>query len=456
MNEALQNAFQRKTPDRIPWMPFVGVHGGYIIGTEAKPYLQSADALYEGVHEAIVRYSPDAIPVVFDLQIEAEILGCQMRWAKDCPPSVCSHPFLDDPDRARVVPSVDQGRIPAIMKALRRLKGNHPDVGLFGLITGPLTLATHLMGTDLLMKMILDPDTVEGLLAFCTDVACAMSEYYAGNGAHGIAVVDPMLSQIAPKTFQKFLPQPYQSIFSHIRSLGCLSASFVCGDARKNLDEIGKTHPDSLFVDENVPLAMLRDCAKKHNIAFGGNIPLASVLLSGSPELCKLAAAQCVYESEQVGFILAPGCDLLYQTPPENLVAIASLIHSVPYEQMGSLIAQLTTQLPKVEIPPYNPPDYAKQEGLTADIITLNSESCAACQYMVESVRSLMEEWPDLPLRYTEHRLSEPKTLSIMKTFGVRSVPSLLIDGQMLYESVVPTRSELLAVIDRMIREKKQ
>jgi predicted DsbA family dithiol-disulfide isomerase len=66
-----------------------------------------------------------------------------------------------------------------------------------------------------------------------------------------------------------------------------------------------------------------------------------------------------------------------------------------------------------------------------------------------------MEERPDLPLQCHEHRLSEPTTVSMMKTFGVRSVPTLLIDGRILYESVVPTRSELLHIIDRMVREKK-
>ncbi len=122
---------------------------------------------------------PDGIPVVFDLQVEAEIIGCKLRWANDSPPCVSSHPLENDQDFTLSVPSSKEGRIPVIMHALRRLKSVYKDVSFFGLITGPLTLATHIMGTELLMNMILEPEKVENLLSFCTEVALRMSEIYA-------------------------------------------------------------------------------------------------------------------------------------------------------------------------------------------------------------------------------------------------------------------------------------
>ena len=69
----IDKAFHLEKLERIPWVPFVGVHGGYLIGVRAKEYLNSQEHIIRGISEAIDRYNPDGIPVVFDLQIEAEV-----------------------------------------------------------------------------------------------------------------------------------------------------------------------------------------------------------------------------------------------------------------------------------------------------------------------------------------------------------------------------------------------
>ena len=449
MKETLIRTLQGDITERTPWVPFVGVHGGYLIGENAQSYLRSDEALYNGIHEAIARYQPDGIPIAFDLQIEAEIMGCALRWAQDSPPCVISHPLENKPFERLPLPTRHSGRIPLIMKAVDRLKAEHPDVAFLGLITGPLTLATHLKGTELLTQMILEPEAVESVVAFCQEVAEIMAALYSEKGVEVIAVVDPMISQIAPRTFKRFLLDPYRRLFEYIRSLGCLTASFVCGDARKNLSAICETKPDSLFVDENVPLAQLRDCAKACGIAFGGNIPLAQVLLSGSPEQCRLSAAKCIYESGGKGHILAPGCDLLYATPDRNLTAIGEMVHSVTYRETGNLIATLSAKLPQERTKPYELPDYQNRNTLTIDVITLNSRSCAACQYMVEAVSALIEDYPALPIEWREHSLMESQTLPMIKTFGVKGIPAIVIDGEVAFESVVPAREELLERIRR-------
>jgi len=51
--------------------------------------------LFESLLEVNRVYDPDGQPVVFDLQIEAEILGCELMWAKFAPPSVASHPLAE-------------------------------------------------------------------------------------------------------------------------------------------------------------------------------------------------------------------------------------------------------------------------------------------------------------------------------------------------------------------------
>lgn len=171
--------------------------------------------------------------------------------------------------------------------------------------------------------------------------------------------------------------------------------------------------------------------------------------------MCQLSATECIYEAGKTGYVLAPGCDLLYATPPENLAAISEMVHNVAFEEMGTLIATLSAQLPKQSLAVYNPPVYASQKNVIIDVITLNSQSCAACQYMVEAVRILAEENQALPITWQEHRITETQTLSMIQAFGVKGIPSIVIDGKVAFESVVPSREELLSRLQQIIEEKK-
>ncbi len=97
--ERIVAAIQCQPVDRTPWLPFVGVHGGKLLGETATDYLQSADKIVAGISAAVEQYQPDGIPVAFDLQLEAEVLGCDLKWADDTPPAVVSHPLSDSPTK---------------------------------------------------------------------------------------------------------------------------------------------------------------------------------------------------------------------------------------------------------------------------------------------------------------------------------------------------------------------
>ncbi len=71
--ELVQKAFKLENVERIPWVPFVGCHGADLINQPADEFLKSSDLLIKGISKAIELYNPDGIPIIFDLQIEAEI-----------------------------------------------------------------------------------------------------------------------------------------------------------------------------------------------------------------------------------------------------------------------------------------------------------------------------------------------------------------------------------------------
>ena len=83
--ELISKVMRHEEVPRVPWVPFTGVHAGFLKNYAADEVLQDADKLYESLLEVVRLYKPDGMPICFDLQLEAEILGCELQWAKDAP-----------------------------------------------------------------------------------------------------------------------------------------------------------------------------------------------------------------------------------------------------------------------------------------------------------------------------------------------------------------------------------
>lgn len=447
--ERINKAFKCQDLDRIPWVPFVGCHAGALLDVSADEYLKSDELIIEGISKAIDLYQPDGIPVAFDLQIEAEALGCELVWAKENPPAVVKHPLtngttLDDLQ----VPAADAGRIGLILNAARELRAKHPDIALYGLITGPFTLALHLLGTDIFMKMFDDTEYVHKLLDFCKDVCVAMSKYYIEAGCDVVALVDPMTSQIGPDQFTEFVTPYVTEVFEFIRQKGALSSFFVCGHAQQNIAVMAECKCDNISIDENIPLDYVRAECKKHNISFGGNLQLTSVLLLGKPIDAQKNALACMEIGGDKGFILAPGCDLPYAVPQENLTAITEIVHDEYKRQVASQVACETNDDDRLDLK-----EYGKADKVIVDIITLDSEACAPCQYMVDAVKRVTPEFEGI-VEWREHKIKYRESLVFMTSLMVRNVPTICIDGEIVFVSRIPPRDELIAAIQKRINEK--
>ena len=447
--ERIQQAFRCESVDRIPWVPFVGCHAGALLGVSAQDYLLSEELMIEGLSKAIERYKPDGIPVAFDLQIEAEALGCELSWGQENPPAVVQHPLCNGVKLEDLkVPTPDQGRIGTMLNVSRMLRSSHPDIALYGLITGPFTLALHLLGTDIFMKMFDGPDEVHRLHTFCKDVCVAMSRYYIEAGCDIIAVVDPMTSQIGPDQFTQFVTPYASEVFEFIRSQGALSSFFVCGHAQQNIPVMCECRPDNVSIDENIPLDYVRDECLGRNISFGGNLQLTSVLLLGTEVDAQKNAIACMEVAGEKGFILAPGCDLPYATPPKNLEAIVEIVEDPYKRDVVMAIASEAGDQDRLDMK-----EYGQSDKVIVDIITLDSEACAPCQYMVDAVKKVAPEFEGI-VEWREHKIKYRESIVFMTSLMVRNVPTICIDGQITFVSRIPPRDELIMAIQRRINEK--
>ena len=445
----IRQAFRLEPVERVPWVPFVGVHGGYLINVDAENYLKSAQNMISGLSKAIELYKPDGIPVSFDLQLEAEILGCRLNWAKENPPAVISHPLSEGVSLSSLkVPKPKDGRIPLVLQTTRELRVKYPDIALYGLITGPFTLALHLLGTDIFMKLFEDPEYVLEVMDFCTNVAVSYSEMLMDAGCDVIAVVDPMTSQIDPQSFETFVTPFVSRIFDFIRKKEKLSSFFVCGHAQQNIEAMCNCRPDNVSIDENIPLDYVKEIALSKKISFGGNLKLTVVLLMGDADDAKQDALDCLDLGGAKGFVLAPGCDLPMQTPVENIQAVSELVYS---RYLQEVVRNLDKKENKTDI--LNMKDYGQSDKVIVDIVTLDSESCAPCQYMVEAVKRVAPHFEGV-VEWREHPIKKMEAVSFMSSLMVKNIPTICIDGKIVFVSQIPPQNLLIEAIQKRINEK--
>jgi uroporphyrinogen decarboxylase len=452
--ELIFSILQHEKTSSTAWVPFAGVHAGKLKDYSAAEILQDPKKLLESLLEVNLLYHPDGQPIVFDLQMEAEILGCQLLWSEKAPPAVATHPLEKMMMVPHHLPKPNEGRLPLILDVMRSMKSEvGGNTALYGLVTGPFTLASHLRGTEIFMDMMDHPQYLDDLLSYCAIISQQISSLYIDAGMDVIAVVDPLVSQISPRHFQRFLTKPFKAIFNHIHEQKAFSAFFVCGDATKNIEVMCQTGPDALAVDENIDLVSARMITQKSQITLQGNIPLTSCMLLGSQMDNMKYVVDLLGKLSDPGFtspnnfILSPGCDMPYDVPPENAVGILQALR-----EPGSTRTMLSSyQSQKIDVQSVVLPEYTHLEKPLIEVFTLDSSTCPACGYMLLAAERAASELAG-QVEMVEYKITQPENIARMHKMGVKNLPSILINGQLKFSSIIPGNRELIEEIKKFIK----
>lgn len=308
--QKLIDAYRGKRTENAPWVPYAGVHCAFLINEPADKMLQDPALLAKGVVNAAKRYHADGIPLVFDLSVEANSVGCDLKWWPDNVPSVKNHPCsTQTPAQAGLkLPTKDSGRWPVLFEAAKiaRPQLDEMDCVLMGLFCGPLTLASHLAGVRIFTDVYKHKDFAHEVLKYAGEVGALAAQFYADMGCEIIAVVDPVASQIKAETFREYVTPNAQPAIKVINDRGLTSSFFICGDCTRVMEEVCKIGTHGFAIDEQLNMVFVRDLARKYNVGFGGNLKLTLALSLGllSPRedaIVSLAAGG------NIGYTFAPG-----------------------------------------------------------------------------------------------------------------------------------------------------
>jgi uroporphyrinogen decarboxylase len=142
--------------------------------------------------------------------------------------------------------------------------------------------------------------------------------------------------------------------------------------------------------------------------------------------------------------ILAPGCDMPYDTPIENTVGCLQAVRNP--EETKKMLANYSA--PELDLDSVVIPDYQHLSKPLVEVFTLDSATCAACTYMLGAAMDAATEFGDT-IDLIEYKFTKPENVARCVKMGVKNLPSLYINGELKYSSIIPNHQELVDAIKK-------
>ena len=145
---------------------------------------------------------------------------------------------------------------------------------------------------------------------------------------------------------------------------------------------------------------------------------------------------------DKKNFILSPGCDMPYAVPAENTIGVAQAVLNT--DEVREMVKNYVAADDDIDV---ELPDYASLTKPLVEVFTLDSATCAACQYMMGAANEAKAHFGDA-IDMVEYKFTEKENIARCKKMQVPNLPSLYINGELKFRSLVPSTEELYSAIE--------
>ena len=312
--------------DTLPFMPITMMFAGDLIGVPYGRYATDYEVLVEGQLRTAEEYDFDYVSCISDPTREAADCGAAIQYFDNQPPAVDETQALladkqelaglDVPDPLGGGRMHDRVRAAALFK--ERIGG---DKLIEGWIEGPCAEGADLRGINaLMMDFYEDPAFVRDLFAFAVDMELRFAQAQVDAGIELMGVGDAAASLVGPQVYEEFV-WPYEKrLVDGLHEMGALVRLHICGNTRPILEGMGRLGCEIVDLDYMAPVSEARAAMGLDQVLLG-NIDPVAVLRNSTPESVHDAVAEC---HRQAGprYIVGAGCEVVRDTPPENLRAM--------------------------------------------------------------------------------------------------------------------------------------
>jgi uroporphyrinogen decarboxylase len=340
VSAAFKRTFTSQKPelDRIPAYIFTGACNAQLVGASVKELLQDSRVFSKAQVAAYKRYQPDIMIMMWDLNMDTEAMGNELRYP-DHGISLVSKAFLEDKrnlSKLKVPDPQKDGRIPGYLEACLDVKQVIQDAPVSGVIAGPWTIAMGLRGAnELIIDTKMDPEFVHQLMEITTEATRTFTEslHELGIGI-GYSEAPASCNLISPAIYQKFVFPYHRELISYFKEKQVGVGLHICGNANPILVDMIATGTTNISVDSGTDLRKAAQAAHGKAVLIG-NVP-TECFLAKDKEVMRTAIKECLAQVlEESGYILAPGCEIPANAPAEKIDWFMELACEVGSYQNG-------------------------------------------------------------------------------------------------------------------------
>lgn len=333
--ERLLAAVRLEATDRVPFVPQLFGHAALAAGVGLVSYLHDGRVLAECQLRERQRFDSDAVFAFADFGVETEALGSRLKFYDRQYPDVADYALGAGDDPARLAPPdpVNDGRMPTILRAVALLRRALQDTAVVaGAVTGPMTLATQLYGTEAALYLAADDiDRFQAALELATATALRFGRAQLAAGAHGIVVFDPAASPaVVPPSFFAARVQPrLQRLLAGLRAGGArLVWLNIAGPTAPILPHYETIGADIATFDYYVECAQARRLLPRTCLA--GNLRSLAFLDPAPAALAAAARQSMAAFADRGGYLLSSGCEIPPEAGDAGIAAVAAAARSDP------------------------------------------------------------------------------------------------------------------------------
>jgi len=209
-------------------------------------------------------------------------------------------------------------RIDLVCEAIKLTKqdvGNEIVIG--GMIPGPYTLLLLIVEAGaMFVEMKKEPDIIHQALFHISSFLAEVGATYRDAGADFVTIHDMGGSPafIGPAKYEQFVLPAEKLLIEKLPKPRVLS---ICGNTNKSMHLLAQTGADAISVDQTNDLAASR-AVLKDTLLFGNIDPVAALYRGNKAQI-----TEAVVSAKEAGVdAVWPGCDLVPQSPIENIRAL--------------------------------------------------------------------------------------------------------------------------------------
>ena len=320
MRQWVADVIRQKEVTAVPVMTHPGIE---LNGNTVRQAVSDGRVHYEAVMTLTKRYPSAAACTIMDLTTEAEAFGAEIAFSDEAVPAVSGRLLKDvESIRQLQVPSLNEGRIPAYLKANLLAARAVDDRPLLAGCIGPFSLAGRLYDMSDIMVLIYEhPDAAHELLEKCT----AFIEKYClalkATGANGVMMAEPAAGLMSNDDCLQFSSQYVKRIVERVQDDSFIVVLHNCGNTGHCTKAMVATGAAAYHFGNKCRMEEVIREVPPTALAMG-NIDPVSIFKDGMPSQMKATVLDLLEQMRPYpNFVLSSGCDTPPHTPQHNVDA---------------------------------------------------------------------------------------------------------------------------------------